>query len=123
MTPEELAREEAKADRVLRRATAALRPPPKLRLSEWADRHFRLSEESAAQAGPWRTLPYQRGIMDAFTDPSVERVSLMKSSRIGATKIFNAVIAYHIDQDPTTVMVVQPSLEDAQGYSKEEIGP
>lgn len=120
---EALAREEEKADRVLRRATRALRPPPKLRLSEWADRNFRLSEESAAQAGPWRTLPYQVGIMDAFTDPSVTFVVLMKSSRIGATKIFNAVVAYHIDQDPTPVMVVQPTVEDAQGYSKEEIAP
>jgi phage terminase large subunit GpA-like protein len=117
------AREEAKADRVARRSSRALRPPPKLRLSEWADQHFVLSSESSAQAGPWRTLPYQVGLMDAITDPAVEFWTLMKSARIGATKIFNATIGYHIDQDPTTIMVVQPTVEDGQGYSKEEIAP
>ncbi len=102
---------------------AALRPPPKLTLSEWADEHFRLSAESAAEPGRWRTLPYQRGILDAITDPAVERISWMKSARVGATKCMNAAIAYHIHHDPCTIMVVQPTVEDAEGYSKEEIAP
>jgi phage terminase large subunit GpA-like protein len=101
----------------------ALRPPPKLTLSEWADAHFRLSAESAAEPGRWRTLPYQRGILDAITDPAVERVSVMKSARIGYTKCINAAIAYHIHHDPCPILVVQPSIEDAEGYSKEEIAP
>ncbi|HET9063664.1 MAG TPA: phage terminase large subunit family protein [Candidatus Binatia bacterium] len=102
---------------------AALRPPPKLTLSEWADEHFRLSAESAAEPGRWRTLPYQRGILDAITDPSVERVSIMKSARVGFTKCINAAIAYHMHHDPCPILVVQPTVEDAEGYSKEEIAP
>ncbi len=102
---------------------AALRPPPKLSLSEWADRYFRLSAESAAEPGRWHTLPYQRGILDAITDPTVERVSVMKSARVGYTKCMNAAIAYHIHHDPCPILVVQPSIEDAEGYSKEEIAP
>jgi phage terminase large subunit GpA-like protein len=102
---------------------AALRPPPKLTLSAWADEHFRLSAESAAEPGRWRTLPYQRGILDAITDPAVERISWQKSARVGATKCMNAAIAYHIDHDPCPIMVVQPTVEDAEGYSKEEIAP
>lgn len=101
----------------------ALRPPPKLTLSEWADLHFRLSAESAATPGRWKTLPYQRGILDAITDPAVERVSVIKSARIGYTKCINAAIAYHIHHDPCPILVVQPSIEDAEGYSKEEIAP
>lgn len=104
-------------------ATEALRPPPKLSLSEWADIHFRLSAESAAEPGRWHTLPYQRGIMDAITDPAVNRVSVMKSARIGYTKCINAAIAYHIHHDPCPILVVQPTIEDAEGYSKEEIAP
>lgn len=102
---------------------AALRPPPKLTLSEWADRHFRLSAESAAEPGRWRTLPYQRGVLDAITDPAVERVSVMKSARVGFTKCINAAIAYHMHHDPCPILVVQPTVEDAEGYSKEEIAP
>jgi phage terminase large subunit GpA-like protein len=108
---------------VLARARAALRPPPRLSLSEWADRYFYLSPESAAEPGRWRTLPYQRGIMDAITDPAVEQVSFMKSARVGATKMMGAAIGYYLHQDPCPIMVVQPTVEDAQGYSKEEIAP
>jgi phage terminase large subunit GpA-like protein len=99
------------------------RPPPRLSLSEWADRYFYLSPESAAEPGRWRTLPYQRGIMDAITDPAVERVTWMKSARVGATKIMDAVVGYYMHQDPCPIMIVQPTVEDAEGYSKEEIAP
>jgi phage terminase large subunit GpA-like protein len=102
---------------------SALRPPTRLSLSEWADRFFYLSSESAAEPGRWRTLPYQRGIMDAITDPAVERVTWMKSARVGATKLMNAAIGYHIHQDPCSMLAVQPTVEDAEGYSKEEIAP
>ncbi len=98
-------------------------PPPKLTLSEWADQHFYLSAESSAQAGRWTTLPYQKGIMDAFTDPTVTQVSVMKSARVGWTKIVNALVGFSIHQDPCPILVVQPTVEDAQGYSKEEIAP
>lgn len=99
------------------------RPPKRLKLSEWADENFYLSAESAAQAGRWTTIPYQKGIMDAITDPRVERVSLMKSARVGATKMMDATVGYYMHQDPCPIMVVQPTIEDAEGYSKEEIAP
>ena len=106
-----------------REALRAWKPPEKLTLSEWADRHFFLSAESSAEAGRWHTLPYQKGIMDAITDPSIEQISVMKSARVGYTKCLNACIAFHIHQDPCPMMLVQPTIEDAQGYSKEEIAP
>lgn len=105
------------------RAYEALRPSPDLDLSAWAEAHFVLSAESAAEPGRWRTLPYQRGIMDAFTDPAVTQITVMKSSRIGWTKCVNAAIGFYMHQDPCPIMVVQPTIEDAQGYSKEEIAP
>ena len=111
-------------DQVLNEKLMALwAPPPKLSLSEWSDEHAVLSAESAAEAGRWKTLSYQRGIMDAFTDPTVEMVVWMKSARVGATKIFNNLIGYHVHQDPCPMMVVQPTVEDAEGYSKDEIAP
>jgi phage terminase large subunit GpA-like protein len=101
----------------------ALRPPPKLSLSEWADQYAYLSAESAAEPGKWKSLPYQKGIMDACTDPKIEQISVCKSARVGYTKILLHIIGYHIHQNPTTIMLVQPTLEDAQNFSKEEISP
>jgi phage terminase large subunit GpA-like protein len=104
-------------------AWKAFKPPEKLTLSEWADRYAFLSAESSAEGGRWHTLPYQKGIMDAITDPKVEQVTVMKSARVGYSKILNHTIAFHIHQDPCPIMLVQPTIEDAQGYSKEEIAP
>lgn len=108
---------------VIREAMRAWKPPPRLSLSEWADQYFYLSAESAAEPGRWHTLPYQRGIMDAFTDPKVTQVSVMKSARVGWTKIVNALVGYCLHQDPCPILVVQPTVDDAKGYSKEEIAP
>jgi phage terminase large subunit GpA-like protein len=102
---------------------AGLRPPPRLSLSEWADEHFRLSPESAAQAGRWTTLPYQRGIMDAITDPAVTQVSVMKSARVGYTLMFSAAIGYYMHQAPCPMLLVQPTVEDARQFSKETVAP
>lgn len=98
-------------------------PPPDLTLSQWADDKFYLSPESSAEPGKWRTYPYQRGPMDAMTDPHIERVTFRKSARVGYTKMVNCAIGYHIEQDPCPQLVVQPTIDDAQGYSKDEIAP
>lgn len=100
-----------------------LKPPKKLTVSEWADQFAVLSAESSAEAGRWHTIPYQREIMDSFSDPLIEQVWVQKSARVGFTKCINHVVGYHIHQDPCSMMVVQPTVEDAEGYSKEEIAP
>lgn len=99
------------------------KPPPKLTLSQWAEQHAYLSPESAAEPGKWHSVPYQVGIMDALTDPSVETVVVRKSARVGYTKILNHLIGYSIHQDPAPILVVQPTLDDAEGYSKDELEP
>lgn len=99
------------------------RPPRRMRLSEWADQHFHLSAESAAEPGRWKTLPYQREPMDSISDPAVEQVTLMKSARVGYTKMLNATIGFYMHNDPCPIMIVQPTIEDAEGYSKEELAP
>lgn len=104
-------------------AFSSFKPPKKLSLSDWADEYAYLSAESSAEGGRWKTLPYQKGMMDAITNPDIEQVTIMKSARVGYSKILNHVIAYHIHQDSCPIMVVQPTIEDATGYSKEEIAP
>ena len=86
-------------DLLERKAFLAFKPPKKLTLSEWADENAFLSAESSAEGGRWRTLPYQKGMMDAITDPAVEQVTVMKSARVGYSKILNHVIGYHMVQD------------------------
>lgn len=113
----------ADVDAIIAGAMEAWRPPPKLSLSEWADEHFYLSPENAAVPGRWKTLPYQRAIMDAMTDPAVERVTLLKSARLGYTLMVSACVGYHMHHAPCPILLVQPTVDDARGYSKETVAP
>lgn len=107
---------------LVERIFSKLKPPPRLRLSEYAD-EYAVMTGSAANKGRWQTLPYQRGILDAFTDPKVEMVACMKSARVGWTKMLGVVVQFYSHYDPCEIMIVQPVMEDAEGYSKEEIKP
>ncbi len=103
----------------------ALKPPTKLTVSQWADRYRQLSSESSAEAGRWSTsrAEYQRGMMDAVSDPSVETVVLMTGAQVGKTELINNVVGFHIHQDPAPMLVVQPTLEMAQTWSKDRLAP
>lgn len=100
-----------------------LSPPPILTLSQWAEQYAVLSKETSAQTGRFEAYAYQTGMMDAITDPTVEKVSVMKSARVGYTKILDHVVGYYLHQDPSPILIVQPRVEDAEDYSKSEIAP
>jgi phage terminase large subunit GpA-like protein len=84
-----------------------------------------LSAESSAEPGRWNTdrAPYQRGIMDALTDPTIREVWVMKSAQVGWTEILNNLVGYHVHQDPSPILLVQPTLEMAEAYSKDRLAP
>lgn len=113
----------ADLDEIETRSRLRWRPPPRLRLSDWAGRNFYLSSESSAIAGRFHPIPYQVEMLDAMADPLVEMVTIMKSSRVGYTICITAAIAYFIAQDPASMLVVQPTVDDAKGFSKETIAP
>lgn len=94
-------------------------------VSEWADAKRRLSSESSAEPGQWRTsrAPYQRGIMDAVADPTIREIWVPKSAQVGWTEILNNVIGYFVDQDPSPILLVQPTLEIAEAWSKDRFAP
>ena len=110
---------------LVRKALRAFRPPPDLKVSDWSDRERKLSPEASAEPGQWLTsrAEYQRGIMDAFSDPAVEMVVVMSSAQVGKTEILNNVIGYHVAQDPSPMLVVQPTLDMAQTWSKDRLAP
>lgn len=101
----------------------SFKSPPKLKISEWADTHRKLSPESSAESGSWHTsrCEYQREIMDSFNDSTTERIVVMTSSQVGKTEILLNAIGYYIDQDASPIMVVQPNLTMGQAFSKDRL--
>ena len=111
---------------LLARCAAVLKPPPALMLSEWADRYRVLSAESSAEPGRWHTdkAPYQREIMDAIGDPHIRKVVIMSAAQIGKTDAFILnPLGYYMDYAPAPILVMQPTLDMGQTFSKDRLAP
>ena len=89
------------------RVLLKLKPPPKLTVSEWADKYRRMSPEASAGTGRWHTdnAPYQRAVMDAIGDPHIRMVVVKTSSQIGKTEIILNTLGYAIDYTPAPTLV------------------
>jgi len=102
-----------------------IKPPPELTVSEWADTNRRLSAEASSEAGVWSTsrAEYQRGIMDAISDDAIETVVIMSCAQVGKTEMLLNLIGFHIEQNPCPMLVIQPTLDMAQTFSKDRLAP
>lgn len=100
-------------------------PPPTLTTSEWADAERKLSPESSAEPGTWKTsrAPYQKGMLDAVNDPHIRRVVVMSSAQVGKTEILLNTVGYFIHHDPAPILLLQPTLEMAETFSKDRLTP
>ena len=103
----------------------ALKPPQRLQVSEWADKYRTLSRESSAEPGTWNTdrAPYQREMMDAFTDVQIKKVIIKSSAQIGKSELLLNMLGYAIDIDPGPMMLIQPTVDTAEDFSKRRIAP
>ena len=97
---------------------------PDITVSEWAEK-YRMLPETANISGLWRNdqVPYMRAIMDAFTDPDVEEISVQASAQVGKTEVLNNMIGYTIHIDPCPLLIMQPTLDVAKKFSKEKLEP
>ncbi|MDO4647620.1 MAG: phage terminase large subunit family protein [Eubacteriales bacterium] len=104
---------------------AMFRPPAIQTVSEWADTHRVLVSESSAEPGAWRTdrAPYQREIMDAFTQPGIWQIVIMASAQVGKSEIELNMMGCAIDNDPGPMLYIQPTDKVAEDYSKRRIAP
>lgn len=115
----------ARLNKAMRKVLAGMTPPDDLTVTQWAGAKRRLSAESAAEPGPWRTerTPYLREPMDAFTDPKVRHIVMVAASQVGKSEFLNNCIGYIIDEDPGSILFIHPTTIDAQEYSKLRIAP
>lgn len=61
--------------------------------------------------------------MDAWNDPAVHTIVFMKSAQVGATEILGNILGYIIAQDPGPTLVLQPTLEMGEAWSKDRLAP
>lgn len=55
--------------------------------------------------------------------PKVREVVVMSASQVGKTEILNNTVGYYIDKDPSPILMVMPTLDLAESWSKERFMP
>lgn len=103
-----------------------LAPEQRLSVWEWAEANRILSPKSSAEPGPYNSarVPYTREIQEALSaSSSVQRVVVVKGSQLGFSELANNFAGYIMDQAPGPTLLVLPTLELAQRYSRQRLAP
>lgn len=87
----------------------------------WADDNFYLSSESSYQEGRWETLPYQVAMLNAMGNDEIRIVNVIKSARVGYSKMLLAASAYQIEHKRRHIAFFVPDDGSADLFMKSEI--
>lgn len=112
-------------DALMASALEVLAPPPDLTVSQWADKYRRLSAESSAMPGLYRTsvTEYMREPMDMVGRPGVRRITCMFSAQVAKSTFIENAIGYLMHYDPCPILHVSPTLSSMKMFSKERLSP
>lgn len=97
------------------------RPLPRTTPLEWAVTHRRWPDGSPYQV---EQSPHVRQVLELYANPAVEEITIVKPAQSGLTEglIVNA-IGFHMDVDPRGILVVIPSVDEAEKWSKKKLQP
>ena len=102
-------------------------PPPPMTVSEWSDKHRKLSSKGSSEPGAWRTsrTPYLRECMDCLSvsNTDVQRVVMMFGAQTGKTECGINFLLYTIDHCPAPVLCVAASLDMVKRMARQRLEP
>ena len=101
----------------------SLNIPVPLTTVQWADKHYYLPKESSYTPGQWETLPFQVAIMNSMGNDRIRTVNLIKSARVGYTKMLLGVEAYFIEHKSRNSLLFQPTDPAAEDFMKSHVEP
>lgn len=107
----------------LARGLSAFAVPMPVSLPRWAEDNFYLSAESSYVEQKWRPWSFQTAILACMGHDEIEEVDVMKSARVGYTKMLLAHVAYKLHHKRRNVAVWQPTDEDRDQFVKTEVEP
>jgi len=103
----------------------SLVPPEDLTTSEWAEKYRVLAQESSAIPGRWHNemTPYLREIMDLAGSGTAKEIVIMSSAQVGKSECLLNIVGYYIDIDPGPSLLLQPTIQMAEDFSKGRLAP
>ena len=90
-------------------------------ICDWAEQNVAVI--TGGRSGPVMLDPYQRGILEAMTDPAVRAVVMMMPSQVGKSFLDGVVITWHIDQAPDNLLLVHPTQDVRDRFTREKLSP
>lgn len=106
---------------------AATRPVEDITISEWADRHRVVSDESGSPwPGPFRTerIPYLREPQDCLhPDHPARRVTARWAAQMGKSTAIENWFGFIVDRAPGSMMITLPTLEEAVKFNRIKLQP
>lgn len=106
-----------------------IKPKPQISGSTWAEEYRFLSPEDSKKAmlgdPKWshEGFEFLAPFEDAFTDPEVRELTIMKSGQTGFTQAMLNCIGYVIDQAPGPILILYPTETNAKKFSKRKLQP
>jgi phage terminase large subunit GpA-like protein len=103
----------------------AWRLPGKMTVSQWADQNRILDRRASSEFGPWRTsrVPYLRAIMDAYSDPEGEEITVIKPTQAGVSEAIFNMIGYTVDCDPAPSGLMEARDDDFKYLVENRLRP
>lgn len=114
----------------LRRIPKSLRkkwlPRPPINPVDWLEQHFRLPPELTVDGvnywSPYK-YPYQVGIVAAWHDPKIRKISVKAATQIGKTLTGVAGLQSKLAASPAPAIVAGPTKDLIQSYSEVRLYP
>lgn len=102
----------------------ALRPPERITVTECAEK-YRVLPASNREGGLYRVsrTPFAKEIMDCFTDPLVEEITLMGCAQYFKTTILENIITFIAKILGGNVLLLFPTLDFGRRFSKTRLEP
>lgn len=98
-----------------------LSQPEPMSCVEWADENFYLSSESSYSEGKWVTSAFQVAPLNAMGNDDIDVVNMIKSARVGYTKMILASIGYNSEHKKRNQLLWQPTDAAAAGFMKQHV--
>lgn len=121
-TPEEI---RAARQSILDTFLLMLKPNPRVTVSEYSDGHLYIPPP-AQFTGHYRTslTPYAKEMMDECSPSSPARdIIICTGTQMSKTQIALNVIAFHIENDPTSMLIAFPNDKEGKHYVRTRIDP
>ncbi len=101
----------------------AMRPKAPILPADFAEQTLVLPAATNARGGPLRLTKYQRDALNMIAEPGVHTLVLRWAAQTGKSTVVNSAIAYFVAQEPSPILVVQPTDAKARSWSQERFGP